>query len=61
MNTTIRPFLDETNFPPDKKIDIKLPIYLNEYNSIRKELNKYGLEIIESERELKVLVITEQK
>jgi len=52
-----RPFIDETRIDKNLLVDIKLEGDLSDLENIRKQLVKYGLNIIETERELKVLVI----
>jgi thiol-disulfide isomerase/thioredoxin len=49
------PFLDETNYKGN--VDIGLNGDLSQVPVLRRELNKYGLDLVEEERELDMLVI----
>lgn len=51
------PLVDETGISHNKYIDIKLRNPITELEQFRNEINKYGLDIIEEERELEVFVI----
>jgi thiol-disulfide isomerase/thioredoxin len=54
---TERPFIDETGIDNSLLVDVKLEGDLGNLGNIKRQLVKYGLNIIEAERELKVLVI----
>lgn len=56
-----RPFIDETNVDPKLKVDMQLTGDLKDIENVRKQLNQYGLDIIEGKRELEVLVIRDKK
>ncbi len=48
------------SFDPEIKIDIQLTGNLKDIENVRKQLRKYGLDIIEVEREVEVLVIKDK-
>jgi len=52
-------FVDETGFTG--QVDIQLIGKMSNLLEVRKQLLKYGLEIIETEREVDVLVIKEKE
>lgn len=52
-----RPFIDESGIDPDTKIDVKIVGSLKDLKNLRKQLQKYGLDIVRDEREVTVLVI----
>lgn len=52
------PFLDETG---SEKIDIEITSGLNDLDALRIELHKYGLELMEQERVIPMLVIAPKK
>ncbi len=56
-----RPFVDETNIDPDLKVDIEIMSNLRDIENLRTQLRKYGLDIIEAEREMEVLIIKDKK
>lgn len=61
QETQIFPFVNETGFDIySKKIDLNLS-NLSEIEKIRQDLNNYDLDLIEAERELRVLVISDKK
>jgi thiol-disulfide isomerase/thioredoxin len=49
--------IDETGYT--KPVDIKLNVSLDDFNVLKKELNKYGLDLIQVKRILDVFVLTE--
>src|SRR5882724_1330358 len=49
------PILDETGI--NEPIDITVEWFKNDYNSVRKALQKNGLDLVKGEKEMKVLVI----
>jgi hypothetical protein len=49
--------IDETGYT--KPVDIKLNVSLDDFNVLKKELNKYGLDLIPVKRILDVFVLTE--
>ncbi len=55
------PFIDETGI--NYRIDISLgeDVYMKDFNEVRKALNKNGLDIISGEKEMKVIVVTDEK
>jgi hypothetical protein len=55
---TTHPVLDETCYYQD--INIPLPSVSGDWRSVKKELNKYGLDLIEAKRELEMLVIKDK-
>jgi hypothetical protein len=56
-----KPFVDETGIDPRFKVDMKLTGDLKNVENLRKQLRQYGLDIIEAEREVEVLVIRDKK
>lgn len=61
-NTTGIPWVvDETGIAPAFKVDIQLNIEsFRDINILRKELKKYGLDLVNAQRELDMYVITEK-
>jgi thiol-disulfide isomerase/thioredoxin len=57
--STGRPFLDETGFTG--KVDLRIDGDLKDLANVRKALSQYGLDIIEAERMIDVLVIKDKK
>lgn len=53
------PIVDETNY--EGPVDMILNTKLNDLKGLRKELNKYDLDIVLTERAIKVLVIRDKK
>jgi hypothetical protein len=51
------PIVDETGYP--NNIDLKMGA-ISDLNSIRKELLRYDLDLIEAERELDMLIIQDK-
>lgn len=60
MNTeaALPPVLDETNF--DEPVDISFTADVNDIAQLRKELNAYGLDLTEAEREIEFFVLTDE-
>lgn len=56
-----RPFLDETTIVDTVKLDIQLTGNLKDWQAVRRQLQPYGLDIIEAEREVEVLIIRDKK
>lgn len=56
-----RPFIDESGVDPKLKVDLQLTGDLKNLQNVRNQLNQYGLDIIEGNRELEVLVIRDKK
>ncbi len=56
-----RPFLNETGIDDNLKVDMQLTGDFKNIENIRKQLYNYGLEIIEIEREIEVLVIKDKQ
>lgn len=56
---TGKPFLilNETGWGKEKQLDIEIPVKLESIDELRAALQKHGLDIVEGERELSVLVI----
>lgn len=52
------PILDETNYR--RNIDIDINAKLTDILQVRRELRKYGLDLVEEEREIKMLVIKDK-
>lgn len=59
QNQTTHPFFNETNI--DYNIDIFIESPLDDLESLRKDLQKYGLDLVKGEKEMKVLVIRDPK
>lgn len=55
---TNHPVLNETGY--DKEIHIPLPSISNDWIYVKKELNKYGLDLIEEKREIEMLILTQK-
>lgn len=51
------PIIDETEYTGN--IDIDIEAKLNDLKAVKKELKRYGLDLVEEEREIEVLVLTE--
>ncbi len=54
-----RPFLDETGFTGN--VDMQLVGNLSSLKNVKTQLNRYGLDIIEANREVEVLVIKDRR
>lgn len=52
------PLIDETNFEKKRNIDLELPKDISNLNSLKESLHKVGFDLIESEREIEVFVIS---
>jgi hypothetical protein len=63
LNYEIRkdfPVLDETGYSRMHQIDIKINAGINDYKGICAALQKHGLDLIETERELEYFILTEK-
>lgn len=58
MKSIALPVVDETGYAG--RIDIDLPVDLNNVNAIREALQKYGLDLTEAERELEMFVLSQK-
>lgn len=56
-----RPFLDETGIEINKKVDFQLIGDIKDIGLLRIQLQNYGLNLIEAEREVDVFVISDKK
>lgn len=54
-------FFNETGIDSNLKIDIQFTGNLSDINNVRKQLHKYGLDLIEAERKVEVLIIKEKE
>lgn len=57
---TGHPFIDETGIDKNMLVDFKLTGDITDINNVRPQLKQYGLDIIEAEREVEVLVIRDK-
>ena len=59
MNTeaALPPVLDETNY--NEPVDISFTVDVTDIAQLRKELNAYGLDLIEAERAVEYFVLTD--
>ena len=51
--------INETNFKGN--VDIELDCNMLELNELKKSLSKYGLDLIETEREIEMLILSDPK
>lgn len=56
-----KPFINETGFKEDKRIDMQIPCPLDDIEGVRKALRQYDLDLIEEVREVEVLVISDKQ
>jgi hypothetical protein len=54
-------FIDETGIGPKLKVDMDINGELKDIENLKKELIRYGLKIVEEEREVEVIVISDKK
>jgi len=59
MQLSPLPFLDETSYTGNVDIDINAD--LSDVNAVNKELEKYGLQFKEAERDIDMMVIKEKQ
>ncbi len=55
-----RPFLDESGFDPKLKVDVELTGDLKDLKNVKKQLKPYGLDIVESEHDVEVLILKDK-
>jgi len=56
-----RPFIDESGVPPNLKVDVRISGNLYDVENVQRQLHQYGLDILEAEREITVLVVRDKK
>jgi len=55
------PIIDETGFPPDKIIDIKLKGKMTDWKNVNTALAEYDMTFVEEEREIDMVIISDTK
>jgi hypothetical protein len=60
MQKSTLPIINETGFMNDKKIDIEINAPLYDIRQVRLELKKYGLDLVERENQIDMIVIRDR-